>query len=179
MGLAQALLHNPEVLILDEPTTGLDPNQIVEIRKVIKDISANKTVLFSTHIMQEVQAMCNRVVIIDRGTLVANGSVAELTGGGGRGRLLVQLTGQANTAHLVDQLAGVTKAEPQPEQAHSYLLHHSHPNDTTVQQAVFHYAVANSLVLVGMRPVDTSLEHVFQQLTQSQPQTEPATQPSH
>jgi ABC-2 type transport system ATP-binding protein len=78
VGLAQALLHDPQVLILDEPTTGLDPNQIVEIRQLIKSISANKTVLFSTHIMQEVQALCNRAVIINQGEVVADDTIDNL-----------------------------------------------------------------------------------------------------
>lgn len=78
VGLAQALLHDPQVLILDEPTSGLDPNQIIEIRKVIKAISENKTVLFSTHIMQEVQALCDRVVVINKGKIVANDLLKNL-----------------------------------------------------------------------------------------------------
>ena len=78
VGLAQALIHNPEVLILDEPTTGLDPNQIIEIRKLIKDLSKDKTVILSTHIMQEVQALCDRVVIIDQGRIVADDEVDNL-----------------------------------------------------------------------------------------------------
>lgn len=79
VGLAQALIHDPKVLILDEPTTGLDPNQLVEIRSLIKEISKNKTVVLSTHIMQEVKALCNRVIIIDRGQLVADDTVERLT----------------------------------------------------------------------------------------------------
>src|SRR5258707_5760787 len=78
VGLAQALIHNPQVLILDEPTTGLDPNQIIEIRKLIKEISKNKTVIFSTHIMQEVQALCDRVIVIHRGQLVADDLLKNL-----------------------------------------------------------------------------------------------------
>ena len=78
VGLAQALLHDPQVLILDEPTTGLDPNQIVEIRQLIRSISTNKTVLFSTHIMQEVQALCHRAVIINNGEVVADDTIDNL-----------------------------------------------------------------------------------------------------
>lgn len=78
VGLAQALIHNPQVLILDEPTSGLDPNQILEIRKLIKAISDNKTVIFSTHIMQEVQALCDRVIIINKGKIVADDSLENL-----------------------------------------------------------------------------------------------------
>jgi ABC-2 type transport system ATP-binding protein len=80
-GLAAALIHDPEVLILDEPTSGLDPNQIVEIREVIKELGREKTVLFSTHIMQEVEAICNRVIIINKGSIVADDALAKLVGG--------------------------------------------------------------------------------------------------
>jgi ABC-2 type transport system ATP-binding protein len=82
VGLAQALIHNPDVLILDEPTTGLDPNQLVEIRDLIKAVGKNKTVLFSTHLMQEVEAICDRAVIINRGKIVADGMLSELKEGG-------------------------------------------------------------------------------------------------
>ena len=78
VGIAQALIHNPDVLILDEPTTGLDPNQLIEIRSLIRNYGKDKTVLLSTHIMQEVQAMCDRVVIINKGKLVADTAVADL-----------------------------------------------------------------------------------------------------
>ena len=78
VGLAQAMLHNPEVLILDEPTSGLDPNQLIEIRQLIKALGEEKTVIFSTHIMQEVQAICDRVLIINRGQIVANDSIEAL-----------------------------------------------------------------------------------------------------
>ena len=82
VGLAQALIHNPDVLILDEPTTGLDPNQLIEIRDLIKSVGKDKTVIFSTHIMQEVEAICDRVVIINRGKIVANCTLSELKKGG-------------------------------------------------------------------------------------------------
>ncbi|MBL7700123.1 MAG: ATP-binding cassette domain-containing protein [Chitinophagaceae bacterium] len=81
VGLAAALLHDPEVLVLDEPTTGLDPNQIVEIRELIRNLGKNKTVLFSTHILQEVEAICDRVIIINKGRLAANGTLDELKTG--------------------------------------------------------------------------------------------------
>lgn len=82
VGLAQALIHDPEILILDEPTTGLDPNQLVEIRQVIKDAGKNKAVLFSSHIMQEVEAICDRVVIINKGKIVANSSLKDIGANG-------------------------------------------------------------------------------------------------
>jgi ABC-2 type transport system ATP-binding protein len=83
VGLAHALIHDPEVLILDEPTTGLDPNQLVEIRKLIKEVGKNKTIILSTHIMQEVEAICDRVIIINKGNLVADDELAKLKEGGG------------------------------------------------------------------------------------------------
>ncbi|MFD2523656.1 gliding motility-associated ABC transporter ATP-binding subunit GldA [Emticicia soli] len=82
VGLAQALIHNPDVLILDEPTTGLDPNQLVEIRDLIKNVGKDKTVIFSTHIMQEVEAICDRVVIINQGKIVADSTLSDLKKGG-------------------------------------------------------------------------------------------------
>ena len=78
VGIAQAMIHNPEVLILDEPTSGLDPNQIIEIRELIKDFGKDKTVILSTHIMQEVEAMCDRVIIINKGNIVADSNLKEL-----------------------------------------------------------------------------------------------------
>jgi ABC-2 type transport system ATP-binding protein len=83
VGLAQALIHDPEVLILDEPTTGLDPNQLVEIRKLIKEVGKNKTIILSTHIMQEVEAICDRVIIINKGNLVADDTLENLKKDGG------------------------------------------------------------------------------------------------
>jgi ABC-2 type transport system ATP-binding protein len=83
VGLAQALIHEPEVLILDEPTTGLDPNQLVEIRKLIKEVGKNKTIILSTHIMQEVEAICDRVIIINKGNLVADNTLENLKKEGG------------------------------------------------------------------------------------------------
>jgi ABC-2 type transport system ATP-binding protein len=78
IGIAQAMIHNPEVLILDEPTSGLDPNQIVEIRDLIKNFGRDKTVILSTHIMQEVEAMCDRVIIINKGTIIVDSNLKEL-----------------------------------------------------------------------------------------------------
>lgn len=92
VGLAAALIHNPEVLILDEPTSGLDPNQIVEIRNVIKEQGKNKTVLFSSHILQEVQAICDRVIIINKGKIVADNLLANLTANNSLEQVFRELT---------------------------------------------------------------------------------------
>jgi ABC-2 type transport system ATP-binding protein len=91
VGLAAALVHDPEVLVLDEPTTGLDPNQIIEIRDLIRNLGKNKTVLFSTHILQEVEAICDRVIIINKGKLVANSTLKELKQDNGNGQTLEEI----------------------------------------------------------------------------------------
>jgi ABC-2 type transport system ATP-binding protein len=101
VGLAQALIHNPEVLILDEPTTGLDPNQILEIRKLIKQISSDKTVIFSTHIMQEVQAICDRVIVINKGEIVADDSVNNLLATQAQTDIVVEFNGEVNAEELL------------------------------------------------------------------------------
>ena len=111
VGLAQAMLHNPDVLILDEPTSGLDPNQLVEIRSLIKQIGEEKTVIFSTHIMQEVQALCDRVVIINKGDLVANDSIDTLTNRVTGERIVtVEFIEKANKSSL-SKIDGVTRVE--------------------------------------------------------------------
>src|SRR5258705_2295785 len=109
VGLAQALIHNPEVLILDEPTSGLDPNQLVEIRKLIKEISRNKTVIFSTHIMQEVQALCDRVIVIHRGQLVADDLLKNLVGQKENSVIIVVEFKNRVSAEALSTLAGVEK----------------------------------------------------------------------
>jgi len=99
VGLAQAILHNPEVLILDEPTSGLDPNQLIGIRQLIRDLGASKTVIFSTHIMQEVEATCSQVIIINKGKIVANDSLQGLKASHGNINLediFIRLTNQLN-----------------------------------------------------------------------------------
>src|SRR5258707_4398854 len=109
VGLAQALIHNPQVLILDEPTSGLDPNQIIEIRKLIKEISKNKTVIFSTHIMQEVQALCDRVIVIHRGQLVADDLLKNLVGQKENSVIIVVEFKNRVSAEALSTLAGVEK----------------------------------------------------------------------
>ncbi|HEV8512155.1 MAG TPA: ATP-binding cassette domain-containing protein, partial [Cyclobacteriaceae bacterium] len=109
VGLAQALIHNPSVLILDEPTSGLDPNQLVEIRGLIKKISYNKTVIFSTHIMQEVQALCDRVIVINRGQLVADDLLKNLIGQSENKTIIVVEFKEYVLADDLSKLSGVEK----------------------------------------------------------------------
>ena len=110
VGLAQALIHDPEVLILDEPTSGLDPNQLVEIRKLIKAISHNKTVMFSTHIMQEVQALCDRVIVINKGQIVADDSLSNLLQKQGRAVALIVEFESNVTVEQIDTIPGVEQS---------------------------------------------------------------------
>ncbi len=164
VGLAQALIHDPPVLILDEPTTGLDPNQIVEIRSLIKEVSRSKTVLFSTHIMQEVQALCQRVVIIDNGTIAADRSVDQLqqesklaTGG---------LTIKIDFDHQVEinellKIEGIASAKSHP--TGGFLL--STVDKTDLRSRIFKHAVKQQWTLVEMQLVAESLEEIFQGLT--------------
>ena len=161
VGLAQALLHDPEVLILDEPTSGLDPNQLAEIRSLIKGVGQSKTVIFSTHIMQEVQAICDRVVIIDRGRVVADDPIERLQRRlSGRRYLLVSFDRAVEPERL--RLPGIT-AVAATERTATYRL--TVADDHDPREAVFRYAVANQLVLLGMTEEQRSVEEVFRALT--------------
>lgn len=161
VGLAQALIHDPQVIILDEPTTGLDPNQILEIRGLIKTISKNKTVIFSTHIMQEVQALCDRIIIINKGKIVADKRVTELQSGtAGQVTLMVEFS--ANIApDLLKGIEGVTDVKAMGEG--KYLVK-SHPSKD-IRGEIFNLAAANKLTLLGLVQEKDSLEDIFQQLT--------------
>jgi ABC-2 type transport system ATP-binding protein len=158
VGLAQALLHDPEVLILDEPTTGLDPNQIVEIRGVIREVSRQKTVVLSTHIMQEVQALCSRVVIIREGKIVADSPIEELRGGA-EWVLRAEFEGPC-PPEAFQGIAGVVQVEAQPD-GRSCLVHASRD----CRADLFREAAAQGWVLVGLSREQASLEAQFRRLT--------------
>jgi len=173
VGLAQALIHDPQVLILDEPTTGLDPNQLVEIRHLIKDISQQKTVVFSTHIMQEVQALCERVVIINRGHIVVDAAINEL-GQQGRdaqpGQLVEVEFTQNVEPSILEQIDGVETVRH--EKGRSYILH-ARAEAPDIRPAIFHFASQKGHVLLEMTQRDqqaiseygSSLEEIFRNLT--------------
>lgn len=162
VGLAQALLHDPKALILDEPTTGLDPNQIVEIRNLIKAIGKEKTVIFSSHIMQEVQALCNRAIIINRGRIVADGSVAELQKTASS-KIIVSLefSNSIDTSLLesIDSVLEVIETAPG-----KYALTVGTEKD--VRPELFRLAADHNLPLLGLRLEENTMETVFHQLTQ-------------
>ena len=172
VGLSQALLHDPQVLILDEPTSGLDPNQLAEIRELIRGIGQEKTVIFSTHIMQEVQAICDRVVIIDRGKIVADDPIERLQRRlAGGSSLLIQFDRPVAEEQL-RKLAGVSRVEANPA-AGSYRLFLAEGADA--RAAVFRFAVASDRVLLGMQTEERSVEEVFRALTQSSTPSTPQT----
>lgn len=162
VGLAQALIHDPAVLILDEPTTGLDPNQLDEIRQLISKISKNKTVMLSTHIMQEVEAVCTRVLIINKGNLVADGSVDQLKAGkfAQKQTIVVEFDIAPDLGKL-QKISGLLKIE---QTGKTSFLAESEDN-LDLRPALFHFAVSNNLVLLTLKEQQQSLENVFQKLT--------------
>ena len=173
VGLAQALVHDPEVLILDEPTTGLDPNQLTEIRHLIKTISQKKTVVFSTHIMQEVQALCDRVVIINRGTIVVNNALAELQRAPATDTTLSPSIEIAFTqpidVDLLSLVTGVQRVQSIGEAVYQVI---SETHEQDIRPALFRFACQHDYVMIGMKILETiprkqpgSLEEIFRSLT--------------
>ena len=160
VGLAQALLHDPKVLILDEPTTGLDPNQILEIRKLIKEISKDKTLIFSTHIMQEVQALCDRVIIINKGKIVADKTLKELSAESGSKKYRIEFSEEVDL-DSVRNLEMVTDIELL--ETNIYKISTSTEKD--IRSKIFKVASENDLPLVGLQEESGSLEDIFHSLT--------------
>lgn len=161
VGLAQALIHDPQVLILDEPTTGLDPNQILEIRKVIKSIAKDKTVIFSTHIMQEVQALCDQVIIINKGKIVADKSIAEIRNLNTTVKIIrIEFTEQVeiNQFNAFDFVSDARHI-----QANVYELVVTTDADT--RPLIFKACAEKGWTLIEMKVEEQSLESVFRELT--------------
>jgi ABC-2 type transport system ATP-binding protein len=161
VGLAQALLHDPEVLILDEPTSGLDPNQIVEIRNLIRGIAKEKTVLLSTHVMQEVEAICDKVIIINLGKIVADAPTKQV-------QLLTQTTRIVKVAfdksaniNEISKLEGVEDVEKFGDFGFKVFS----KGEIDLRPKIFNFAVENGLVILMMDLEEKSLEDVFRQLT--------------
>tara|TARA_B100000900_G_C20575212_1_gene715041 strand:+ start:62 stop:961 length:900 start_codon:yes stop_codon:yes gene_type:complete len=161
VGLAQALIHNPEVLILDEPTTGLDPNQLIEIRSLIKEVGREKTVLLSTHIMQEVEAICDRFIIINKGQIVANKSIVELQKSKGNRKLItVEFDKKAEKKELMT-IGNVLEAREL--RGNKYQIFSDSKFD--LRPALFEFAVSNELTVLQMNIEEQKLESIFQELT--------------
>lgn len=165
VGLAQAMIHDPEVLILDEPTTGLDPNQIVEIRKLIKDLGKEKTVILSSHILSEVEATCDRILIINRGRIVADGTSDTLRSQS-QGQELLRVHIEADPTKVEAAVRGLASVEKVSlvEGKAGWLNVQSKP-DMSSRKEVFDLCVKNKWYLLEMSGLETRLEDVFQKLT--------------
>jgi ABC-2 type transport system ATP-binding protein len=166
VGLAQAMVHDPQVLILDEPTSGLDPNQIVEIRALIKDLGTAKTVIFSTHILSEVEAVCDRILIINKGRIVADGAPSVLRSQSqGEQVLIVRIEDAVRDEVLaaLSTLPGVAEAAPVSGSLDAYELRGT--TGAKPAREVFQLCAHKGWVLTEMRPVETRLEDIFRDLT--------------
>ena len=159
VGIAQALLHNPEVLILDEPTSGLDPNQLAEVRQMIRDLGKEKTVILSTHIMQEVQAICSRVVIINKGKIVADDAIERLQHKATGETVILVIFKQAADKDKLLKISGVKSVNLSGEKTWKIT------GQKGIQEAVFEFAVANQLTITSLSEEQQSLEEVFKELT--------------
>lgn len=161
VGLAQAMLHDPEVLILDEPTSGLDPNQLIEIRELIRSLGKDKTVIFSSHIMQEVQAVADRVIIINKGKIVANDTTDAL-----QYKLNNEVTVIAEFKQKIDrsqlgQIKGIKHYEQLKDGRWSFVSNGS----SDLREEIFFFAKNKDLILLGLEKEQFSLEDVFKEVT--------------
>ncbi|MCD4790678.1 MAG: gliding motility-associated ABC transporter ATP-binding subunit GldA [Bacteroidales bacterium] len=161
VGLAQALIHDPDVLILDEPTSGLDPNQLLEIRNLIKEIGKQKTVMLSTHIMQEVEAVCDRAIIIDKGRIVADDSTKNLSGRSINIQVIKVEFSKPVKKELLLSIKGIKKVKNISDN------HWEIQADTKkdVRSDIFEFAVKNDLAVLTMQKSEQSIEDIFRQLT--------------
>ena len=159
VGLAQAIIHDPEVLILDEPTSGLDPNQLLEIRSLIKSIGREKTVMLSTHIMQEVEAICDRIVIINKGEIVADDTAKDLQSEGSNLTVYAEFEGEV-TKSMLKKIEGVGKIE---RVTNGWLLESK--DNVDLRKRVAKFAQENDLLAITLRAEEKSLEEVFKNLT--------------
>jgi len=162
VGLAQALIHDPSILILDEPTSGLDPNQIIEIRNLISEVGKEKTVMLSTHIMQEVEAICDRIIIINKGQIVADDSIESIYTH--TKDQLVTIVVEFNKEAKQKQLEAISLVDKVAKVDNkNWLIQSSSTED--IRQNIFNFAVQNNLAVLSMQKKEKSLEEVFQELT--------------
>ncbi len=166
VGLAQAMIHDPDILILDEPTSGLDPNQIVEIRKLIRELGREKTVILSTHILPEVEATCDRILIIHNGKIVADGSSDSLRKQAqGQEMMKVRIEdGDANTIFSELQKLSSVSLVDFLERTQNYFQVQSHPEQSS-RRDIFNLCVKKNWVITEMIPLETKLEDIFRELT--------------
>jgi len=165
VGLAQAIIHNPEILILDEPTSGLDPNQIAEIRKLIRELGREKTVILSTHILPEVEATCDRIFIINKGKIVADGT-AETLRKQAQGSDILRIKIEDGDPNLIfrslQSLRSVSMVEFADRKLNRFDIHCT---DNEVKREIFRLCVSKNWVLTEMTPFETKLEDIFRDLT--------------
>ncbi len=166
VGLAQAMIHDPEILILDEPTTGLDPNQIVEIRELIKKIGKAKTVILSTHILPEVEATCDRILIINKGKIVADGTAETLRKQSQGSQVLKVKIAGANTQDIFSKLSALAEVQSVDilNGTEGTFEIQSHP-EQSANASVFRACVSNNWTLLELIPFETKLEDIFRDLT--------------
>lgn len=167
VGLAQALIHDPEILILDEPTSGLDPNQIVEIRKLIREIGKEKTVILSTHILPEVEATCDRILIINQGKIVADGTSEVLRKQAqGQETLRVEIQNAPNRDEVISSIQAletVAMVDPLIEKPHGYIINSN--TEQSSRENIFKLCVQKDWILTELTPLETKLEDIFRELT--------------
>jgi len=163
VGLAAALIHDPEVLILDEPTSGLDPNQIIEIREVIKNLGKNKTVLFSSHILQEVEAICDRVIIINKGKIVADNKLVNLQNANKNSHVVLVQFKENVDESLIRNLKQVNTAENL--ESGNWKLETGNPE--SVRRQLLELSLQNNLNIISLQSENQSLEDVFRNLTRT------------
>ncbi len=161
VGLAQSLIHDPEILILDEPTSGLDPNQLVEIRKIITELGKKKTIILSTHIMQEVEALCTRVIIIDHGKIVADDTPNNLSKKDKKTTSYKVEFKEDVNKHLLEMLPGIDKVKNIGK--NNWLL--SSHGDIDLRENIFKFAVKNKFNVLSLSMEEQKMEDIFQRLT--------------
>ena len=167
IGLACAMIHDPKILILDEPVTGLDPNQIVEIRNLIKDLGKEKLVLMSSHILQEIQATVNRIIIIHKGQIVADGSSENLISNFmGNIKLSIEIhNATQDSINSISEKIPELKLIKTEKNNKQYILHFEYKKDSDPREKLFHYAVQSNWVITEMTPHSANLESIFRTLT--------------
>lgn len=158
VGLAQALIHKPDVLILDEPTTGLDPNQIVEIRDLIREVGKERTVMLSTHIMQEVEALCDRVIIINEGEIISDDNVTNIVNNSSILSITAHFTTSIDT-HKLEKLEFINNVDKCEN--NRFVINAT----KDIREKIFHFAVANNYTLIELNLLHENLESVFKKLT--------------
>jgi ABC-2 type transport system ATP-binding protein len=167
IGLACSMIHDPKILILDEPVTGLDPNQIVEIRNLIKNLGTEKLVLMSSHILQEIQATVNRIIIIHKGEIVADGTNEELMSGFmGNTKLTLEIKNAQDKSvkALTEKIPALSLIDSKKRNGNQ-LLHLEYPKDKDPREELFQYAIDSKWVVTEMSPHSIDLESIFRTLT--------------